>query len=141
MITAYCKDEIPGWNSYVDFLSAKGKRFFVTECIQKEFTKFPDIPPVLHVFESDDADYRAQKAYPVLMERFKCNLTKFSTDLHWLLETGFCMSICADIPLDPLVSKGKVFAITANADLFRRFIKTQEYTQTFEKVVDERGIA
>jgi hypothetical protein len=140
MIIAYCKDEIPDWIAYVDFLSAKGKRFFVTERIAKEFTMLPTLPSAFHVFTSDDADYRARMAYPVLMRRFESNQAKFSTDLHWLLESGFCMSICPDIPLTALANTGRVFAITANAHIIRRFIRTPDGRRKFEKVVDEQGL-
>ena len=140
MIIAYVKDEIPGWRAYVDFLAAKGKRFFVTKRIRDEFTMVPDLPSQFNVFESADADYRAKFAYPYLMDIFGCSDKKMSTDLHWLLECGFCMSICEDIPLRALGNKGNVFAITANEHLIRRFIRSPDGRKKFEKVVDDHGL-
>lgn len=140
MIIAYVKNEIPGWCAYVDFLAAKGKRFFVTKRIRDEFLMLPNLPPQFHLFESIDADYRAKCAYPDLMTEFNCTDKKFSTDLHWLLESGFCMSINADIPELALGNKGNVFAITANAHLIRRFIRSPAGRKKFEKVVDQHGL-
>ena len=139
MIIAYVKDEIPGWRAYVDFLAAKGKRFFVTRRIRDEFLG-TNLPPQFHIFDSTDADYRAKNAYPHLMKEFNCSDKKVSTDLHWLLESGFCMSICEDIPLLALGNKGNVFAITANAHLILRFIKLPEDRQKFEQVVNQHGL-
>jgi hypothetical protein len=137
MIIAYQKNEIPIWNKYVDFLSQKGKHFFVTNRIKKEIIK---LPAAFHVFESDDADYRARMAYPHLLKSFDCKTSKFSTGLHWLLESGYCMSINEDIPLHALGNDGNVFAITSNAHLIRRFIRTEKGRKQLEQVVDLHGL-
>ena len=138
MIIAYRNNEISGWVEYVDFLAAKGKRLFVTERFRKEFTG--DLPAQFHIYKSQEADIRAQRAYPVVMNRFGVNTTKFATDLHWLLEAGQCMCICEDIPLLAIGNPGNVFALTSNASLIRRFIKTPEGRSKLEKIVDEQGL-
>ncbi len=141
MIMAYCKDEIPGWNAYVDFLSAKGKRFFVTERIRKKFTLYLDLPPVFHLFkypEFDRADYFAEKAYPLLIETFNATdavlSSDLTTDLLWLLECGNCMLWCSDIPDDFFHGLYTMYAITANEDMINRFIRKKEDRMKFEMV-------
>ncbi len=132
---AYCKSEILGWNAYVNFLSAKGKRFVLTEQTRKEVS---ERPPMFHVFTYSDPqlkyrniptklEYFAEKASQYLFETFNVTeaelspvLTKYcsgfsNVDLVWHSVVIF---------LRTCISADKVYAITEN--LINRFIREKE---------------
>ena len=141
MVISYMANDIPGWREYVDHMSRKGKRFFITNVIHQEVTrKTPVLPPTFHLFNDTEGATRAKRALATLLTKFgipsdASNAKKFSNDLQWLLQSGYSISGCPDIPELDILS-GKAFAITANAKLVRRFLYNPDKRTAFETVVD-----
>lgn len=143
MIISYMNNNIKYWNDYVDFMSTKGPRFFVTPRIAKEVTRGP-IPKQFVILRDDydfnDIDLRVDYAYKQLLLDLNIpHHEKFVNDAKWLLECGYCMSINEYIPVESLF-KNEVFAITSNAGAIRRFIKNPLKRKIFETAVDNNGL-
>lgn len=135
IIIGYHHDSVPGLRQYVDFVSRNGKRFFITERILKEVVTIP-VPPPFHVYRSPIAAVLVDRAYPTLMREFGCRSAKFETDVKWLLEAGYCLAECSDIPPEAAANDGKCFAMTGNAVVLRKFLGTSEGCKKFETIVD-----
>ena len=135
IIFAYHQNTVPGLREYIDSISRKGKRFFITERILKEVTTIP-VPPPFHVYRSSTAIALAERAYPFLMREFACKSAKFETDVKWLLEAGYCIAECNDIPPESAANEGACFAMTGNAVVLRKFLGTRQGRKKFEAVVD-----
>lgn len=140
IIIAYHKNESPSLKRYIDHLSQKGPRFFVTHRIAAEFTLAP-IPPVFQVFHEADAVVRADLAYFDILAAFRLRPTsnKFHTDVRWVLESGFCLHSCEQIPVEEII-RGRAFALTMNAKLVHRFLQCPDKRRQFEKIVDEHAL-
>lgn len=144
MVIAYIKGDIPGWRDYVDHMNKKGKRFFLTRGIYDDVVtngKLTELPPSFHLFDDEGGYERAKRALPTLLEAFSIHpdaqcAKKFANDLEWLLQSGFSISGCPDIPELDILS-GKAMAITANAKLVRRFLYNHAKRVTFERVVND----
>jgi len=144
MIISYVADDIPGWRAYVNKLSQKGKRFFMTSVVHDEVIRGGPIPPVFHLFEDKEGEIRSKLAIPRLLDAFGILADagcakKFANGLQWLLQSGFSISGCVDIPEVSILS-GNALAVTANAKLVRRFLYTSDKRAVFERVVDERAL-
>jgi hypothetical protein len=140
IIIAYHNHQLPVLNRYIDVLASKGPRFFVTDRIAGEFSAVP-LPQVFHRFHHSDAVIRADQAYPQVVREFElpsCN-SKFKTDLRWLLESGFCIHACDDIPVKEIL-RGRAFALTMNAKLIHRFLRSRDMRLKFERIVDENAL-
>lgn len=135
VVFSYHRNDVPGLKKYVDFLSLKGKRFFVTERIHREITSIT-LPNPFHVYNNPEASALANRAYPTLMREFACKSPKFERDTKWLLEAGFCLASCEDIPPEIVANDGRVFAMTGNAAFIRKFLGTPQGRAKFETVVD-----
>ena len=138
MIISYIANDIPGWREYVDHMSRKGKRFFITQEVMR---KNPILPPAFHLFNDTEGATRAKRALSTLLNEFgipeeASSAKKFSNDLQWLLQSGFSISGCPDIPELSILS-GNTFAITANAKLDRRFLYNPDQRWIFETVVND----
>jgi hypothetical protein len=149
MIIFYVNGKLPGWVDYVDHLSAKGKRFFVTNAIYEEYNKGLgrqiteySLPSPFHRLDDEDASYKASIAYPALMKEFNISPdnTHFAIDARWILESGYCIAASLDIPEAAVVERGKVFAITCNAKLIQRLFNSLTKRRTFENIVNQHGL-
>jgi hypothetical protein len=141
MVISYIANDIPGWRTYVDHMSRKGKRFFMTKIVHDEASKRGPLPDVFHLFRDGEGELRARSALPALLSAFGMTADasvaqKFSKDLQWLLQSGYSIAGCPDIPELDILS-GRAFAITANAKLVRRFLHSSDKRSKFEKVVDD----
>jgi len=141
MVISYVCDDIPGWREYVDRLSQKGRRFFMTSVVYAEVLRGGTVPPVFHLFGDGEGEIRSKMAVPRLLHAFGISADaacarKFANDLQWLLQSGFSISGCADIPELAILS-GKALAVTANAKLVRRFLYSPDKRAAFERVVDD----
>ena len=142
MVISYIANDIPGWREYVDHMSRKGKRFFITNVIHQEVSrKNPILPPAFHLFNDTEGETRAKRALATLLNAFgipedASSARKFSNDLQWLLQSGYSISGCPDIP-ELCILSGKALAITTNAKLVRRFLYNPAQHTAFETVVDE----
>eukprot|EP00455_Lapot_gusevi_P023798 TRINITY_DN2471_c0_g1_i1.p1 TRINITY_DN2471_c0_g1~~TRINITY_DN2471_c0_g1_i1.p1 ORF type:complete len:212 (+),score=14.27 TRINITY_DN2471_c0_g1_i1:48-683(+) len=144
IISSYHKREVPSLNRYVDHLSSKGPRFFVTRRIAREFTSCfsAPLPPIFHLYHDNDAVVRADFAYPEVLRAFGLDSNagfEFKTDLHWLLESGFCLHACEEIPVDAILSC-QVFALTLNGKLVHRFLNTTKKREMLERIIDLQGL-
>ena len=137
IVLSYCKGDVPGLCDYVDKLSQNGKRFFLTERIRNELVS---VPPQFHVVKSDHLNGLVDRAYPVIMREFGCSSRKFETDVKWLLEAGYCLAECADIPPVASGNDGMTFAMTGNAALIRKFLGSAEWRKKFERIVDNYAL-
>ena len=141
IIIAYDKKEIPSLNRYVDKLALLGKHFFVTERIANEYTVHGrTVPPPFTIFHDDDADKRADSSYQEVMEKFDVTSNKFGVDMRWVLECGHCLHSCEDIPIELLLKGGSAFALTLNAKLVHRFLRSKEHRAKLERIVDDNGL-
>ena len=125
MVISYVSDDIPGWRVYVDHMSLKGKRFFMTKIIHDEVVRKTPIPAAFTLFEDGEGERRAKCSLPTLLRSFGMPgdasvANFFSNDLRWLLQSGYSISGCPHIPAMEVLS-GRAFAITANNKLVRRF--------------------
>ncbi len=139
IVLSYCKGDVPGLCNYVDKLSQNGKRFFLTERIRNELVSVP-VPPQFHVVKSDHLNGLVDRAYPVIMRDFGCTSRKFETDVKWLLEAGYCLAECADIPPVASGNDGMTFVMTGNAALIRKFLASAEWRKKFERIVDNYSL-
>jgi hypothetical protein len=148
MVISYVRDEIPGWRAYVDHMSTKGKRFFMTGVVYNEvmvgLSSGEAIPAPFHRFDDGEGEIRARSAVPKILKAFgipedSSSAGKFANDLQWLLQSGYSISGCPDIPEIEIVC-GRALAITANAKLVRRFLYTPGKRTTFELVVDQSAL-
>ena len=131
IISAYVKDEIPTLNQYVNEMSSRGSHFFVTERIAGEFARTGcALPPQFIVYENNDADIRAEFAYKDVMTKFDVRTPEFDVDVRWLLECGHCLHSCEDIPLVKLLTPGSAFALTLNAKLVHRFLRSKDHRRS-----------
>ena len=149
MIIFYVNGKLPGWVDYVDHLSAKGKRFFVTNAIYEEYNKGLgrqiteySLPSPFHRLDDEDASYKASIAYPALMKEVNISPDNadFAYDARWVLESGYCIAASLDIPDAAVLERGKVFAITCNAKFIQRLLNSPTKRRTFEKVVNQYGL-
>lgn len=74
------------------------------------------------------------------MVEFKVDTLKFGTDMRWVLECGHCLHSCEDIPIEFLLKRGFAFALTLNAKLVNRFLRSAEYRTKLERIVDGHGL-
>ena len=136
---SYYRSELPILNQYVNFLSRKGPRFFVTDRIAEEFNLGP-LPQVFHKFSHPDAISRTDRAYETVLAKFKVTSRKCETDVKWLLESGFCLHACESIPVESLIVSGKAFGLTMNAKLVHRFLRIPPHRADFEQIVDMHAL-
>jgi hypothetical protein len=144
MVISYVADDIPGWRDYVDQMSLKGKRFFMTKISHDEVVKKTPIPAAFTLLEDREGEHRAKSSLPTLLRTFGIPgdasvVQMFSNDLQWLLQSGYTISGCPHIPAMEILS-GHAFAITANAEFVRRFLYSPDQRSKFEKVVDDCGL-
>jgi len=139
IVFGYYNDEVPGLKDYVDLLSKNGKRFFITERILKEVVSIP-VPTPFHVYRSPTAAALADRAYPQVMREFACTSPKFETDVKWLLESGYCLAECPDIPPEAVANEGVCFAMTGNAVVLRKFLGSPQGRRKFETIVDNYAL-
>ena len=122
-------------------MSSRGSHFFVTERIAGEFARTGcALPPQFIVYENNDAYIRAEFAYKDVMTKFDVRTPEFGVDVRWLLECGHCLHSCEDIPLVKLLTPGSAFALTLNAKLVHRFLRSKDYRPQFESIVDDQGL-
>jgi hypothetical protein len=139
IIIAYSKNQIPLLNKYIDHMSLSGCHFFVTRRIASEFDGV--IPSEFTIFQNDDADTRADSAYKEVMKQFDVHTDKFGVDMRWVLECGHCLHSCEEIPLEIFTGKGNsVFALTMNAKLVYRFLRSPHYREILERIIDKFGL-
>jgi hypothetical protein len=138
IVLAYVENNVPGLKEYVDNISSKGKRFFLTDRILKEL-KSISLPLPFHLYSCNTAMVLADRAYPVLLRDFACKSKKFETDVKWLLEAGFCLSECSDIPPE-VFANDTAFALTGNANVVRKFLGTPGGRGKFEMVVNNYAL-
>jgi hypothetical protein len=139
IVFGYHKNDVPGLRDYVDFLSQMGKRFFITERIQKEVISIP-VPAPFHLYKSPIATALADRSYPQVMREFACKSPKFETDVKWLLEAGYCLAECPDIPPEAVANDGVCFAMTGNAVVLRKFLGSPQGRRKFETIVDNYAL-
>lgn len=84
---------------------------------------------------------RVDSAYPDVLAKFNVPLTndQFKVDVRWLLECGFCICSCDDIPPEDIIA-GRAFALTMNAKLVHRFLARPQKRRMFEKIVDRHSL-
>ena len=144
IISAYVKNEIPSLTCYINRLCSDGRpHFFVTSRIATEFKidgVRGEIPRQFFVFSDNDADQKAEWAYKAVMKRFNVKTDKFGVDMRWLLECGSCLHSCEHIPLEALSSPGSAFALTLNAKMVHRFLRSEKHRHELEEIVDEYGL-
>jgi hypothetical protein len=102
------------------------------------------IPPPFHCFDDEEGEIRAKRVLPKILNAFGISeesgcAKKFANDLQWLLQSGYSIAGCPDIPAIEILS-GRALAITANAKLVQRFLHTPDKRITFERVVDQSGL-
>ncbi len=139
MVIKYVKNELPIFNQYVDLLAGRGKRFFLTTRIKNQLNFIP--PSQFHVFDDKEAYVKANSAYPEVRDLFnvKAKHDKYFTDVTWLLECGYCIATCEDIPPQDILA-GKAFAMTSNCQLLNRFLRDAKQREKFEGIVDRCGL-
>ena len=62
------------------------------------------------------------------------------TDVKWLLEAGYCIAECEDIPPVAAANDGTAFAMTGNEALIRKFLGSAEWRKKFERIVDNYAL-
>ena len=139
IVFGYVKDDVPGLRHYVDTLSQKGKRFFVTERIAAEVV-LESIPSPFYIYKSSQLNTLVDRAYDVVMREFGCISRKFQTDIKWLLEAGYCLAECDHIPPMASASDGMTFAMTGNAPVIGKFLGSADRCRKFERIVDNYAL-
>jgi hypothetical protein len=140
IVVAYHSQEFPFLNRYIDTMSLKGPRFFVTSRIAAGFTTAP-LPAPFKIFRDKEASIRVDFAYPTVVAWFNLGTpsAQFKVDICWLLESWYCLCSCYDIPPEDIVS-GRAFALTMNAELVGRFIEDPASNRRLERIIDERAL-
>lgn len=139
MVIGYMNDSIKDWKEYANKLSTNGERLFVTPRIAEEITIRSKIPNLFTVLQSD-VEKSINLAYYALLKDLNIkDSRKLKTDVRWLLEAGYVISMHPDVSADSLCN-GNVFAITANAAIIRKLISDPIRRNIFEKVVDDYGL-
>ncbi len=139
IVFSYVRDDVPGLRQYVDTLSQKGKRFFLTERIASEVVSMP-IPPQFQVYRSAHLSAIVERAYAAVMREFGCTSRKFQTDVKWLLEAGYCLAENEHIPPLANASDGMTFALTGNASVIRKFLGASDWRKKIERIVDNHAL-
>jgi hypothetical protein len=145
MIIGYMLNSFKGgWNNYVDYMSLRGPRFFVTSRIASEIT-IGTIPPQFTILKGDEFDFddindKVENGYNALITALQIpDNDKYKTDIYWLLEAGYCGAVCSNIPYQAHFNKN-VFAITANAVIIRKMIKDIKRRQIFETIINQSSL-
>ena len=60
--------------------------------------------------------------------------------MRWVLECGHCLHSCEDIPIEFLLKSGSAFALTLNAKLVHRFLRSEDSRAKLERIVDDNGL-
>lgn len=143
IIEAFETNEIPILNAYIEKLSLSGKHFFLTEGIAEEFAASGRWKPLQFSTSSEiEASTRSPFAYEDAAIYFNISdveTSKFGPGLRWIIECGYCLSACEDIPLDRLLN-GCAFALTLDRDLVRRFLSSLNDCKALERAVDLNGL-
>jgi hypothetical protein len=140
LIKAYVSRQMPLWNEYVDYVSKKGRRFFATALIRSHLGF--RLPPPFYPYDEPDylkTDFKVEISLPFLFKIFKIKSYRYAHDLRWVFGSGCGLTICMRTHLEAKATvlgyRITAFAITANADLVRRFLKNRIDRKKFEKVV------
>ena len=71
LVQAYASRKIPKWNEYVDFVSKKGRRFFVTKLMRTQLSC--RLPPPFHLYDDpsySETDFKVEISLPLLFKIF-----------------------------------------------------------------------
>jgi hypothetical protein len=141
LIRAYVSRELPKWNEYVDHVSKKGSRFFVTALTRSQLGC--KLPPPFHPYDEEDRDayFLVEISMPMLFKVFKIKSYRFAHDLRWVFGCGYTLRDCQRTHFQTFSRANGIeclargFAITANTDLVQRFLHDRIDNKKFNKVV------